>query len=222
MAALKDWPDVVELGRRLSEELSQREPPELLSLWIGQRLAELIERGEKEKSTKKREAARLACADLVVKAWHIRCLSRVLEILRKGLFPATGTSVEEYTRVQKVPDNFLEALVLLKKVASHEHDVCVAGMLAEAVPDSVLSLWEEGELTLDKKEQLKYLLERREELFRALSKSLHPLCRVDFSSLESSRNTTRELLVRLQLERQKLLSALEEVGARGRAEKERP
>ncbi len=72
LEAERAWGDVVRLGETIVAELGLTDSNDTLGRWMAHRLAELMHKEETAKSEKKREEARAAATDLVVRLWDHR------------------------------------------------------------------------------------------------------------------------------------------------------
>lgn len=70
--AERAWGDVVRLGDTIVAELGLTDSNDTLGRWMAHRLAELMHEAESGKSQAKREKARVAATDLVVRLWDHR------------------------------------------------------------------------------------------------------------------------------------------------------
>jgi hypothetical protein len=204
------WDDVVELGNRIASEMGEGEGPELLRLWVSHRIAELIEQAEHAKRKQDREEARKACAELVLKAWRLFRVARLLADIRQALRWVEPGREEEYQPSEELPARAEEVLAALRQLTCLEGDLCLAGILAER-PDEDASDDEGAEGEDQGHGDLDVVGALRASTFREIARALGGFGDVDFGTPEATRRTVIELLHRLSAERQRLLTRLAEL-----------
>jgi hypothetical protein len=120
--AERAWGDVVRLGETIVAELGLTDSNDTLGRWMAHRLAELMDRAESAKSQAKREEARVAATDLVVRLWDHRAG------WPKGWPPkataALARDVSRYARREEPTGSvWLDSLADLRRLQEQEREI---------------------------------------------------------------------------------------------------
>lgn len=206
---LNSWQDVIELGKQISSELGAEWEHDLLSKWISQRIAELMDQGNKEKNKSKREKAREACSDLVFRLMEIKKLSE----LSKHLFSLSSAFSPSYPFIpkqnkteQKLSGEFENRLSSLKDIIKQEDEVCDVGILA-SLPDKLTVSDKEREETKDVLERFNSLIETRKSKIESLSGTLDKEKMISKSE-KTRQKAVKEALLKLLDDKRKVIAKL--------------
>lgn len=209
MEKLNNWQDVVELGKRISSELGAEWEHDLLSKWISQRIAELMDQGENEKNKSKREKARASCSDLIFRLMEIKKLSELSKHLdRLAMSFSSNNPFFSITKknAEKLSGEFESKLSSLKDITNQEDKVSDVGILA-SLPEKLTVSDKKREETKDILDKFNNLIKIRKSKIESLSGILDK-DKITSKSKKNRQKAVKEALTKLLNEKAKIIRKL--------------
>lgn len=208
------------MGERIVRQFGLSDSVDTLGRWMAHRVAELMDRAERAKTSDEGEAARRECSDLIIKLWerrsywpHGQPLAEVAGLLKNLIdVEISYGSRHERHEVEIDSHSWIGILPRLSRLQEREKKVCRDTALADFNLKAQRDWLEQHakDLSVDEREIFETMIRARERLDESYFK-LDETYVPNFTSLTPVERSqlAHEALEKINEERRKLLSSVQ-------------